>query len=118
MLNFLVLALATWRLASLFVDEAGPADMFLKFRHFAGIRFNEFSTPYAINWVGEMLLCLWCTSLWTGTFLALIHLLLPTLVWQLLAYPLALSAAAILIGKWQETAGITAILDTTDEEME
>lgn len=97
MLNLFLLGLATWRLSHLLVEEAGPWDVALKIRHKAGIRFDEWSAPYAETMVGNMLLCIYCTSIWVGFGLALTYLFLPPLVWQVPAWTCALSALAIAI---------------------
>ena len=39
MLEFLVYILATWRLARLLAEEAGPFDVLERLRHLAGVPF-------------------------------------------------------------------------------
>jgi len=102
MLIFLTLILATWRISSLLVDERGPRDVFAKLRYRAGIRFNMHSEPYADTLLGEMLLCVWCTSFWVGLFWTLFFLFTPEWLYLLLALPFALSAGAIWFMKFME----------------
>jgi hypothetical protein len=99
MLNLLLLGLATWRLSSLLVNESGPWDMFASLRHMAGVRFDDLSQPYAESMLGNMLMCVWCSSLWVGLGFGLAYLFLPILVWAIPAWALALSTLAIAIQK-------------------
>lgn len=91
--EMLLRMLATWRLTRLLVKEDGPWDMFGKTRDFFGIRFNSRGIAYVPsgNSIGKMLLCLWCTSIWTGILMAFI----PVKYFL----PLSLSAGALLVEK-------------------
>ena len=97
MLDFIILGLATWRLSSLLVNEKGPFDMFVAIRKLAGIEHDKFGDPYMIpeNFFSGVLSCIWCASLWTGTFWMLVYKLLP--FWEVFAYPFALSAIALIV---------------------
>lgn len=80
MLDTIKLALATWRLSSLLVQESGPFDVFGKLR--------------GKTTVGGMLDCVWCTSIWVAALLVLVS--------RVARWPvdvLAVSAAAIWIDK-------------------
>lgn len=90
--------LATWRISSLFVSEAGPWNILAKFRHWVGIREDERGQSYGLNVLAGALSCIWCFSVWAGLGLAALHWLSPMLAFWL-SLPLALSAAAIIIGK-------------------
>src|SRR5512146_1699195 len=103
MLDFLVLALATWRLAHLLVHEDGPLHALARLRALVGIQevttltAQGMQTAYtAANPVAEGLLCLWCTSVWCAAFF-LIGAGLPLVgpVVTFVARLLALSAVAI-----------------------
>lgn len=83
---FIVLSLATWRLASLFVNEIGPFKMFLR------IRDEYYNQPFLHKFIN--LDCVWCLSVYIGWILALIAL---GLTWWVFFYGLALSAVAIII---------------------
>lgn len=91
----LIGCLVTWRIASLLVHEAGPFDMFGRLRDATGIAYDEQSQRYGKNVVAEMLLCLWCTSIWAGWAVALVT---GQNDWML--HGLAYSAGAIIIEKW------------------
>lgn len=99
MIEIATLALATWRLTSLLVYEDGPGKVFDRLRAWAGITYDEQNNATATTSLGEGLKCFWCTSVWCGTFWALLYLTTDT-TW--LALPFALSAAAILIDKLVE----------------
>jgi len=94
-LEFLVLALATWRLTSLLVWEDGPFEVFAKLRHWLGVRYDDMSQPYGSNWFAKGVVCPACASVWFGTVLGIAYLLWnPT--WYI-AFLLALSTGAILV---------------------
>lgn len=92
MIPFLINVLLTWRLSSLLVNEQGPGDVLGLFRDKVGVAFDEQSKPYAKNIVAEILLCIWCTSVWVGWGVALV---MRDTNW--LANGLAYSAGAIVI---------------------
>jgi hypothetical protein len=96
--DFIVLALATWRLTSLLVWEAGPWDILARMRHHLGVRYDAESQRYSDRMLGRMLICPWCASVWCGAAMASLYLLTPRLsVW--IGLPLAFSAAAVMIEK-------------------
>ena len=66
----LLLGLAVWRITSLLVHEDGPLCIFVKFRHFIGIRYDKFSKPYGKNIIAEGFTCVWCLSVWISAALA------------------------------------------------
>ena len=101
MLTLIVLTLATWRIASLLAIEDGPDQIFAKLRHWAGVRYDEHSQPYGETELAKGLLCLWCNSVWVGTLFTFLHLLAPGVAF-VLAFPLALSAGAIM---WERLSG-------------
>lgn len=76
----LTVALATWRVSSLFTQEDGPYNIFGRLR--------ERTT------LGGALECLWCASVWVaGAVLLVWH------VWRWPVRVLAASAAAIAIDR-------------------
>lgn len=93
-MNYLIAALATWRLTTLFVNEDGPFDLLVKFRSFIGIKWNAQSEPYGTNFLAEAFTCVWCLSIWIGALMAIF--IAPSITWYPV-YVLALSAAAIMI---------------------
>lgn len=97
-LEVVVLALATWRLTSLLVWEDGPFEMFARLRHLLGVRYDETSLAYGTNWFAKGVVCPACASVWFGTLWGVAYLLWhPT--WYI-ALPLALSAGAIALERW------------------
>ena len=95
---FILLALATWRVTSLFVSETGPFEVFAKLRHKIGVRYDERSLPHGTNVVASAFSCVWCLSFWTSIVATI--LLTPYIVWW--QYPivvLAMNATVIVINK-------------------
>jgi hypothetical protein len=95
---FILLALATWRVTSLFVSEAGPFEVFAKLRHKIGVRYDERSIPYGTNVVANAFSCIWCLSFWTS-IVATIPLTPYIVWWQYPIVVLAMNATVIVINK-------------------
>jgi len=96
--DLIVLGLATWRLTSLIVWEAGPWDILAHLRHLLGVRYDAQSQRYADTMLGRMVICPWCASVWCGVAMTVFYLLTPRVsVW--IGLPLAFSAVAVLIEK-------------------
>jgi hypothetical protein len=94
----MILALATWRLASLFSREEGPYRIFERFRHLIGVRFDQMSNPYGKNQLAEGILCLWCCSIWFATILSILAVICGTIESRdLLFNILAAGSGAIII---------------------
>lgn len=100
-LEFFILGLAAWRLASMVVRERGPWDMFVWARERAGIVHDEDKIPtvYPDKFFAQLLSCTWCFSMWVGTFWIFMYLLIPPLTIAIAAV-FALSTAAIVIDRW------------------
>ena len=99
-MHILILILATWRLARLLADEAGPFDILGRLRHLAGVRYDDVGSPYGSNELARGLMCVWCSSVWIGGIWALGYYLIPGVTFWL-ALPLALSGGATMsIGAW------------------
>jgi hypothetical protein len=96
MIETILLALAVWRLTSLLVDEDGPLDIFVKFRHLIGVRYDEYSNKYGKNVIANALLCHWCMSVWIGLLLAPLSKYSVNIP-MLIVVALALSALSIII---------------------
>lgn len=60
MWNFVVAVLASWRLTHLLAEEDGPADIVIRFRELLGDSF-----------VGKMMDCFYCLSVWIAAPAAL-----------------------------------------------
>lgn len=100
-LEFFLLALAAWRLASMVVRERGPWDMFVWVRERAGIGHDESKVPmvYPDRFFAQLLSCTYCFSMWVGAFWVGFYLIAPLLATKIAAV-FALSTAAIVIDKW------------------
>ncbi len=106
MVDWLMTALAAWRLAHLLVNEDGPGAVFARLRYRAGVRVVPAQTAdgqlmtarVAQTSLAQGLTCVWCVSLWTAGGLWALWALWPPLG-RALATWLALSALAIL---WHE----------------
>lgn len=97
-IDLLILALATWRLSSLIVNERGPWHVFQHIRERFGIGHDESGLIAVIppTFMGELLTCLWCCSCWVGAAVAVMLYFQPVAtIWLVL--PLALSGAAVVI---------------------
>ena len=98
LLEVLVLALATWRLASLLAHEDGPFEMFGYIRAWLGVRYDECGNPYPTHWLSRGVMCLWCCSIWFGVFWAGLYFAWGDSWW--LALPLALSSVAVVMEEY------------------
>lgn len=98
-LHFAVLALATWRISSLIINDDGPFEVFAKFRHLVGVRYNEHSEAYGTSELAELFTCICCFSIWVGTAWALFYYFYPVIAFWL-ALPLSFSAVAIIVNKY------------------
>lgn len=83
-LDLLILALASWRLASLLVQEAGPLDVFARFR--------------AHSTLAGLLDCVWCASVWTAAGMLLLWWIGG--IAQVFVYALAVSAAGLMLASF------------------
>lgn len=82
LLDLLILALATWRLAYLLVRETGPFGLFTRLR--------------ARTTLGGVLNCTYCMSIWTAALMAALWLTpLQPIVWAL-----AVSGAALMLASY------------------
>ncbi len=104
-MTYVILALATWRLSSLLVNESGPWALFAHLRYLAGVRYNgETLHVEATNQLAGAFACIWCMSVWVGLFWWLVWTQWPALTWWG-AFPLALSAGAILADRLVRSEG-------------
>lgn len=100
-ITFIVLCLATWRVAEMFVNESGPFDIFLRIRKLAGIQHGEDKTPEIIpdKFFPNLLSCVWCFSIYVAIFWVVMWLIFGCFVLYI-ALVFALSAAACLFSKF------------------
>lgn len=90
-LEFIILGLATWRVASLLSDEVGPFGVCEKLRGAIGVKLDDYSEPYGTNWLANIVVCIWCVSMFVGLAWAALWWLAPTAA-VAVALPFALSA--------------------------
>jgi len=102
-MDYLILALATWRLSSLIVNEAGPWDLLAKFRAWIGIYYDDHSEVQGKNVVARAMTCVWCISIWVALFLTVMKFIVPAT--PVLMLPFALSAVAIMIEEFVNDKG-------------
>lgn len=94
-LHLVILILATWRLSSLFANEDGPFDIFLRIRRWAEVACSTDGFLCRLKFF-DGLCCEWCNSVWLGTVLTVAYYFLgETLIW--LTLPLALSTGTVLV---------------------
>jgi len=97
-MDYLILALATWRITSLLVNEYGPFNLLERLRYRLGVRYDEDLHRIGTNIVAEAFTCVWCLSVWVGLILSIIFYIMPVFsIWIFL--PFALSAVAIVIDR-------------------
>lgn len=99
--ELLIYGAATWRIASLLVRERGPFDVFVRIREKVGILHDDEKEPvgYPETFFGELLSCVWCSSIWVALLWGFVILILP--LWSLkIAMIFAFSTIAIVIDKF------------------
>jgi hypothetical protein len=101
LLNLSVLSLAVWRISSLFVEERGAFDIFLRIRRIAGIIHdsNHEPTEWPDKFFPNLLSCVRCASMWVSIGLFFFWLFTPNIAIYF-AIPFALSTLAILIDNY------------------
>ena len=95
-MSFVIYALATWRISSMFVDEPGPFRIFVKIRELVGITHDSDDQVEIIpsGFLPGIFSCVWCFSLWSGFFWTLVSL---SSYGEMFALPFALSTCGILL---------------------
>jgi hypothetical protein len=89
--QFVVAALAIYRVARMIVAEDGPADVFAKARHRFGIENQQ-------TWVQRGLSCIACISFWLGLIVAALYGFGLVPVWlEWVFVGLALSALNVVL---------------------
>lgn len=96
LVEFLVLALATWRFSSLLVNEPGPFHVFSRLRYVAGVREDEDGDPVATNELAKIFTCVWCASVWVGFAIVGLWYFAPEPLF-IFCLPFALSTVAVAI---------------------
>lgn len=103
MIGIVIYGMATWRVASMFVNEAGPGDLFIRMRELFGITHDSHKQALIVpeGFLPSIFSCVWCCSVWVGVFWMIFDLFYPWLALRL-ATALAFSAVAIMIHKYME----------------
>jgi len=99
----LVIPLAVWRVCNMLSDttQSGPFGVLDWLRNILGVKYDELSIPYAKKGsLAEMLLCVYCNSIWVGIFFT-VAFLVNQIATIILSLPLALSAVAIFLEEWR-----------------
>lgn len=88
--DFILTAIAVWRISYMVVFEDGPGDIFLMVRATSGTHIlGEDGRPD--SGMGRILSCLFCTSMWVSFLLMFCPMFIIV--------PFALSGAAIIVQK-------------------
>lgn len=86
----ILIGLAGWRLASMLVDESGPADIFEKLRTAVGVQPGEIS-----GFLSTVFSCVYCMSVYTCLLMFGIWQLEPMIVMVIAAMTVAILAHSI-----------------------
>lgn len=96
--------LAVYRLTLLVSKEAGPFDMFGRFRTWAGVEYDQYSNAVPTGQLSEMILCPFCTSVWMGIGATILLVAARLLGVEIILFyallPLALSGFSTFLFKW------------------
>lgn len=94
---FLIAGLATWRITNIIQREEIASPV----RRSLGVFEPDGEDPdhwiYPDNFIGKVLHCFWCGSVWVAGAMTVLCLIFPPLI-----LPFAVSALAILVKTWIE----------------
>lgn len=111
---FIVAGLATWRITNIVQREEIASPLRKKLGVFEPDGEDPDHWIYPDNFIGKVLHCFWCGSVWAGIAISVAVIVFPPLV-----LPLALSAIAILVREWMQHLNDSTIwLETSEEEGE
>ena len=97
-MEYIILALAVWRIAALVTQEQGPHSVFERLRVACGVRYKD-GDLIAETELAKLIACPWCLSIHLGCIATVLYLLFGNpAVWM--ALPFALSALAIIADKY------------------
>lgn len=51
--------------------------LFVHIRKLCGVYYDEYSVRHADNLIGQLLLCVWCLSVWVAALVALLYYFFP-----------------------------------------
>jgi hypothetical protein len=98
-MDFIILALATFRISSLIAQEDGPFQLFEWLRGKVGVKRDDLGEQYGTNTFAVGLICIWCNSVWVALALMGLYMLSKQVtLW--VAFPLALSTIALIVGEF------------------
>ena len=100
-MDFLILALATFRISSLLADEDGPFGLLEWLRGKIGVERDNQGRPYGTNNFAVGLVCPWCNSVWIAIVLVVVYMFIKEPV-VLICLPLALSTVTMIIAEWTD----------------
>lgn len=95
MFDFVVLALAVFKLSSMMVIEQGPAGIYAKLRNLIGIKYNH-GELVPQNWLASELTCQYCAMIYPAILLTLLYIFFPRMA-VYIAFPFALSTIGTLL---------------------
>jgi len=83
--ELLIMVLATWRLASMFVSEDGPFDVFRRIRSLFGVTHHDDGSVNQIpdKTLPKLFTCMWCMSVWMAGAVYGLWIVCPVIVWIL-----------------------------------
>lgn len=87
-LDVLIIGLASWRVASLLVNEEGPGLVFMRLRTMVGV--VEGPGEQSSGFLPLLFSCIWCMSVWTTLLAAGIWYIEPVAVMVIAAMTIAL----------------------------
>lgn len=93
LIRVLLIGLAGWRVASLFVQEDGPWAIFARIREAVGLLPGEAPPPGLRGFLCGLLGCVWCLSVWTVPAM--------DLVWQVSPHAVGMGAA-MAVAVWMQ----------------
>lgn len=109
--DFLILSLATWRIANMIVDDSedGPYDILHFVRYAIGVRYKDNLPVFYLepgtetNFIEGIryqiflaFTCIWCATIWVG-IIALLLWFVPNNIGLYLLTPFAISAGALIV---------------------
>lgn len=92
--DFLLLALATWRLSWMLAYETGPGAVFERLRFMLGASPPVCQQQITTGDITNVFCCIMCLSVWVALLMVVAHVYAAPVVWVF-----ALSGAAVLIQK-------------------
>jgi hypothetical protein len=99
-LEYLVAALATYRISVLLAFDYGPLEILERFRQWLGVDYDSEGNRYSETELGQLIMCVYCNSVWVGVAVTvLIHVFSW---WAYVLLPFALSGVAVLLASLSE----------------